>query len=220
MTRICRACWQNAAMEVDSEILDIDIMEDELAPLESNIVKIRELISSLELCHHKAERWVENIIEAIGTGYTNKGLGTRLSDAHHPVEEVWQNACEALSSWSVGFPNSKGDLLIGTVPASKLFACLGEVSALKQWQVQRVVERINEYVHLWQSSSNLQSKYVMLLLSGGDYEVAYRNDCPEHYEEHEDFCLSTVRTIIHDTVDGKEAELSLAIAIDILMPCH
>ena len=59
-----------------------------------------------------------------------------------------------------------------------------------------------------------------MLLNEDEYEVAYRNRCPEHYKEHEDFWLTTVRTIIHDTENGDEAELSLGLAIDMLMPCH
>jgi hypothetical protein len=66
MTTSCRSWWRNCALEADSEILAIDRMEDHIAPIAANVSKIRELISSLELCHHKAERWVGNIIEAIG----------------------------------------------------------------------------------------------------------------------------------------------------------
>jgi hypothetical protein len=61
---------------------------------------------------------------------------------------------------------------------------------------------------------------VWILFSGGEYELAYRNECPEHYKEHEEFWLSTVRTIIHDSENGDEANLSLGLAIDMLMPCH
>jgi len=63
-------------------------MEDLINPLDSNISKIRELISAFELCHHKAKRWIDNIIEAIGTGETKKGFGTRLPAEQHPVEGV------------------------------------------------------------------------------------------------------------------------------------
>ncbi len=77
MAGSCRSCWCNCALRPDSEILDIDRMEDEIAPLAPNAARVRRLISTLELCHHKAERWVANIIEAIGAGETKKGLGTR-----------------------------------------------------------------------------------------------------------------------------------------------
>ena len=74
MTTSCRSWWRNCALEADSEILAIDRMEDHIAPIAANVSEIRELISSLELGHHKAERWVGNIIEAIGAGDTKKGV--------------------------------------------------------------------------------------------------------------------------------------------------
>lgn len=220
MTTSCRSWWRNCALEADSEILAIDRMEDRISPLEPNVAKIRELISSLELCHHKAERWVDNIISAIGLGETKKGLGTRSPGELHPAEEVWQNACAALSAWCTGCPSTKVDLLIDTVPASHLLACLGERSPLKKWQVQRVIEKIRQDIHFPQSCDDPTARYVWILLSGANYEAAYRSDCPVYYKEHEDFWLTTVRTIIHDTENGDEAELSLGLAIDILMPCH
>jgi hypothetical protein len=220
MTASCRSWWRNCVLEADSEILAIDRLEDHIAPLDPNVAKIRVLISSLELCHHKAERWVENIIRAIGAGETRKGLGTRSPGQEHPAERVWQHACAALSAWCAGCPSAKVDLLIDTVPASQLLACLGERSPLKEWQVQRVVEKIREGIHFPQSCDDPTAQYEWILLSGGDYEAAYRSDCPEYYKEHEDFWLTTVRTIIRDTENGDEAELSLGLAIDMLMPCH
>jgi hypothetical protein len=195
-------------------------MEDRLAPLDPDVAQIRELISSLELCHHKAERWVENILKAIGTGNTRKGLGTRLPGQQHPAEKVWQNACASLSAWCAGCPSTKFDLSIDTVPASQLLACLGERSPLKEWQVHRVIEKIRSAIHWPQSCDDPTAQYVWLLLGEGEYELAYRNQCPEHYQEHEGFWLKTVRTIIHDTENGDGADLSLGLAIDMLMPCH
>ncbi len=220
MTTSCRLWWRNCALHADSEIMAIDAMEDHIAPLGTNVSKIRELISNLELCHHKADRWVYNIIEAIGAGETTKGLGTRPPGREHPAEKVWQHACAALSAWCAGSASTKVDLLIDTVPAIQLLACLGERSPLKEWQVQRVVEKIREDIHFPQSCDDPTAQYVWILLGGGDYEAAYRSDCPEYYKEHEDFWLTTVRTIIHDTENGDEEELSLGLAIDMLMPCH
>ena len=83
----------NCGVAADEEMRDIDRLEDELSPLPENIARIRGLISTLELCHHKAERWVTNIIEAIGEGGTSKGLGTRTAGELHPAERDWMNAC-------------------------------------------------------------------------------------------------------------------------------
>ena len=220
MTTPSRLWWRNCALHADSEIIAIDEMEDHIAPIGASVSKIRELISSLELCHHKADRWVYNIIEAIGAGETTKGLGTRSPGQQHPSETVWQNACAALSAWCAGCPSTKVDLPIGTIPASRLLAGLGERSPQKEWQVQRVIEKIRSVTHWLRSYDDPAAQYVWILLSAGEYESAYLNQCPEHYKEHEDFWRTTVRTIIHDTENGDEADLSLALAIDMLWPCH
>jgi hypothetical protein len=220
MNKSIRSWWRNCALKTDPEIQDIDRMEDRITPLAPNVSKVRELISSLELCHHKAERWVTNIIEAIGGGQTQKGLGTRPAGRPHPAEKVWQNACAALQAWCAGCPSTKVKLSIGTFPASRLLSKLGDRSPLKEWQVQRVIEKIRSTIHWPQPCDDPTAQYVWILLSGGEYELAYRNECPEHYKEHEDFWLKTVRTIIHDTENGDKAELSLGLAIDLLMPCH
>jgi hypothetical protein len=122
--------------------------------------------------------------------------------------------------WCAGSPSTAVDLLIDDVPASHLLACVGERSPLKEWQVHRVIERIRSLIHWRHSPDDPMSEYVWILLGGGEYELAYRSHCPDRYREHGDFWLTTVRTIIHDTEDGDEAELSLGLAIDMLWPCH
>ena len=108
-----RMCWRNCAMETDAEMLEIDALEDRIGPVDAVTTKVRELISTLELCHHKAERWVESIIEAIGTGKTEKGLGTRPPGQTHPAETVWRNACAALSAWCAGCPAEAVEVTVG-----------------------------------------------------------------------------------------------------------
>ena len=220
MATSCRSCWRNCALEADSEILAIDRLEDRIAPIRPEVSKIRELISALELCHHKAERWVENIIEAIGQGETRKGLGTRAPGQLHPAEEVWRNAGAALSAWVAGCTATKVKLAIDTAPASRIVAYLGERSPLKEWQVQRVIEKIRSVIYWPRLGDDPAAEYVWLLLGGGEYELKYRDRCPEHYREHEDFWLRTARTIIRDTQNGEKADLSLGLAIDMLWPCH
>jgi hypothetical protein len=220
MTASFRSCWQNCAQKADPKILAIDRMEDRIAPITKETSEIRDLISALELCHHKANRWVTNIVEAIGAGKTKKGLGTRSPGGQHPAESAWQNACVALSAWIAGSPGSEIDLRIGTIPAAELVSCLGERSPLKEWQVQRVIEKIQSVIHWAQPGTDTAPQYVWLLLGGEEYEVRYGTRCPEHYRGNADFWERTVRTIIHDTVDGDEAGLSLGLAIDMLWPCH
>ncbi|MFB3829964.1 MAG: hypothetical protein ACE15B_24560 [Bryobacteraceae bacterium] len=220
MTQACRSWWRNCAIEADSEVLEIDQLEDEIAPLASDVARIRELISSLELCHHKAARWVHNIIEAIGLGETSKGLGTRPPGQLHPAEEVWQAACAGLSAWCAGCPAASLQLSVGGIPTSRLLAGLGQRSPLKEWQVYRVIDKIRSLLPWLPSSKNPAAQYVWILLGGGEYELLYRSRCPEHYREHEDFWAATARTLICDAANGESATLSLGLAIDMLWPCH
>jgi hypothetical protein len=220
MGKSLRSWWRNCAVDADPEIQAIDEIEDRMVPLDPNISKIRDLISALEVCHHKADRWVDNILEAIGTGKTQKGLGTRPPTQQHPIEKIWHNACAALQAWCAGCPITEVDLIIDNMPASRLLSGLGDRSPLKEWQAQRVIDKIRSVIHWQQSDVDPSSHYEWLLLSGGEYEAFYRSDCPQHYKEHEDFWLKTVKTIIRDTVNGEQAELSLGLAIDMLWPCH
>ncbi len=215
-----RPWWRNCASQADAEILAIDRMEDDLSPLPDGMTGIRELIASLEMCHHKAERWVHNIIEDIGSGQTVRGLGTRSHGASHPVEQTWQNTCAALAAWCAGCPAATIDLSIGKAPASELLAHLGQRTPLKEWQLQRVVARIRSFVSWPRPPHDASARYVGILESGSDYESVLRTECPDYYSEHADFWLATVDTTIHDRLDGKESEISLGLAIDMLMPCN
>ncbi len=97
-----------------------------------------------------------------------------------------------------------------------LLAPLGERTPLKRWQVERVVEKIRASVG-WPDPT---SEYAWLLLGDPEYASGTRPECPEVYRENEDLWRATVETTLLDTVDGERAELSLALAIDMLMPCH
>jgi hypothetical protein len=216
----CRECWANCGVEADEEMRAIDRLEDELSPLPENVTRIRRLISTLELCHHKAERWVMNIIEAIGEGDTAKGLGTRSAGELHPAERDWINACTALSAWCAGHPASSLELTIGDQSASSLLSKLGQRSALKEWQVQRVIERIREFIGWPRSMQHKDSVYVFLEACGADWEPPRDAECPEHYRDHEDFWSQTIQTRIRDSVEGETSGISLAVAIDLMFPCN
>lgn len=216
----CRDWWRNCAIHPDDEIEAIDRLEDTLCPLPDSAARIRALISCLELCHHKAERWIDNLIEAIRAGETGKGLGTRPPAQHHSVEDVWQNACASLSAWCAGCPARSLLGSIGSVSVSQALAALGERTPLKEWQVQRVVEKIRGLIHWPQSSCDPSAQYIWLLFQGGELDEMYRTDCPIEYREHQDFWHETTVTMIHDHENGDEAALSLGLAIDMLWPCH
>ncbi len=165
-----REWWNNCVIdyEADSEIWAIDSLEDQIAPLGANVSRVRKLIGSLEMCHHKAEKWVSNILEAIAMGETSKGLGTRAPGQIHPTEIVSKNACGALSAWVAGCPSTSIDLTIGIVPASQFLACLGERSPLKEWQVQRVIEKIRSWTDFPRSVQDPSTQYAWLSCGQSD----------------------------------------------------
>lgn len=79
------------------------------------------------------------------------------------------------------------------------------VDPLRRWQLERVAEKIHSVLDPAQP-------YTWLLLcdDGGT-----RATCPDAYVREEEYWLATITTMIHDP-----AELSLALAIDMLWPCH
>ncbi len=220
MSNKLRSCWENCAAKPDEEILAIDTMEDSISPLDEQTVKTRGLIKSLELCHHKAGRWVELLIEATGAGSTAKGPGTRPQGQRQSVELVWQNCCAALTAWCAGSPARTIKTDVGGISGSELLDHIGDRSPLKEWQVQRVIEKVSEYVVWPRAYKDPSLRYVGMVESGTEYKSVKAGECPEYYKEHSNFWKLTVQTIIHDIVDGKEAEITLADAIDYLEPCH
>jgi len=219
MATPCNPCWGNCALEADPEMLAIDRMEAALGLLPAGARRVRGLISTLEVCHHKADRWVRNVIEAIGEGDTAKRLGSRPPGSRHPAEAVWRNAAAALSAWCAGRPAAEVALCVGDVPASSLLAGLGERSPLKEWQVQRVADKVRSVIH-WGDEDDPAAQYEWLLLGVEEGDAEKAPSCPAQYREHEPFWRATARTIIHDARDGEAANLPLALAIDMLWPCH
>jgi hypothetical protein len=185
---------------MDPEIEAIDALENEISPLDDGIIRIRRLISSLELCHHKAGRWVDIIMESIATGKVAKGpVGSKPPGQRHPVEDIWEDSCQILSKWIRGEPLPT--TAHGEIEDLKIGEILGDPTPLKEWQVERVVEKIR---------SVLEPVSV--------YREIFNHE--EHYASNREFREATMNIIIHDTIDGEEASISLAAAIDHLEPCH
>jgi len=105
------------------------------------------------------------------------------------------------------------DLDVGGVSADDLARFIGEPSDLKVWQVRRIVDKVSEAL-------DPRQPYHWMALDCGDYGEPGARGAGEHYRDDIAFLRQTKDTVIHDTVDGREAEISLALAIDLLMPCH
>jgi len=201
--------WQACGIEADAEVLEIDRMEDAIAPLDEETTKIRQLITGFELCYHEADKEAEYIAQAIGAGYCPERSNERPPQRKKELE----NSRQILSKWCENPVISGLELDVGGISADDLLSCIGPPTPLKVWQIERIVDKIIEALD--------QSRpYHNMVLDLGDYGEPGANPVGEHYKDSLNFVKKTVETVIHDTVDGHEAKISLAMAIDMLEPCN
>jgi hypothetical protein len=215
MAKELRAVWANCigaddkSYHEDEELAAIDAMEDSIARLNEGTARIRQLITRFEACYHEADKEAESIVKAIGTGRCPPESNERPAERKRQLE----NCRDILRAWCDGALDTVKDKKVGTVSAEQLSNFIGKRTALKVWQVQRIVEKI---------SQALDSKYVyhMIYLDMRDYGVPEAQTPADYYKDQADFLKQTTETIIHDTVDGRQGQISLALAIDLLQPCN
>ena len=207
--RACRSWWRNCVEEADSEILVIDKMEDAIVPLGEQITKIRGLITGLESCYHEADKEAERIVRAIGSGRYPPESNERPPQRKKELEDCHR----ILSRWCEDTAVKDIDSEFGDISAEKLLSYIGEASPLKVWQVERIVDKVR-------AALDPSRPYHMMVLDLGDYGEPGARPVGEHYKDAAEFLQQTRETIIHDTVDGQEAMISLAMAIDMLTPCN
>jgi hypothetical protein len=202
-----RAWWQNCGGGGE-EVLAIDAMEDSLGPLDEQAIEIRRLITGFEACYHEADKEAEFIAGAIGAGQCPQ----RANERPAPRKKELENARQILSMWCEGSVINGMDRDVGGVRADELFSFIGEPSPLKRWQVAGIVDKIGHAL-------DPNHPYHNLALNVGDYGEPGTCAVGEHYKDDATFLRRTRETIIHDTVDGRKSKVSLAFAIDLLMPC-
>ena len=202
-----RACWQNCS-GLDDEVAGIDAMEDAVGPLDEETVRIRGLITLFEACYHEADTEAQFIIGAIGAGHCPARSNERPAQRKMELE----SARHVLAAWC-GNPGVKGvDGDIGGIGADELLSFIGEPSPLKLWQVERVVDRVR-------AALEPDCHYHNLALGVGEHGEPGACAAQEYYKSDAAFLRQTKETMIHDTVAGQPSKVSLAYAIDLLMPC-
>jgi hypothetical protein len=184
-------------------------LEDSISPLDNQTVAIRQLITRFEACYHEADKEAERIVRAIGTWRC-----PRESKARPPKrKKELQNSRRILSRWCKN-PAVRGmNLDVGGIPADQLLTFIGEPSPLKIWQVERIVDKVSQAL-------DPSRPYHRMALDLGDYGEPGASPAGKYYEDNSTFLEQTKHTIIHDSVDGRKSKVSLAMAIDLLMPCH
>jgi len=106
------------------------------------------------------------------------------------------------------------DLNVGGIPAEELIAYLGEPSALKLWQVQRVIDKLKQVL-------DYSNPYHNMALDIDGYGQPIEIKAEEYYKDHLDFLNQTTAAIIDCPLEGEKCEwMSLAYAIDMLRPCN
>jgi hypothetical protein len=204
-----RACWRNCAEKADSEILEIDKIEDSIGPPDEQTTKIRQLITGFEACYHEADKEAERIVKAIVTG-----LCPEESDERPPKrKKELENCHKILSQWCEDTSTKNMNLDMGGIPAKELLNFIGEASPVKIWQVERIVDKVTEAL-------DRSKPYHMMVLDMGDYGEPGAKPVGDYYKDEAEFLQQTKETVIHDTVDGQEARISLPMAIDMLEPCN
>ncbi|MFH1719277.1 MAG: hypothetical protein ABIF19_18140 [Planctomycetota bacterium] len=210
-----RSCWLNCyapgdrSFLEDRELLTIDAMADSVAPLDEQTSAMRRLITRFELCYHQADKEAELIAEAIGSGRCSQ----ESTDRPPQRRKELQNCFRMLSRWCENTAVQGMELDLDGVLADELLGFIGEPSPLKAWQVGRVVDKVGEAL-------DPERPYHRMALNLGDYGEPGEHPAGEYYKDNLDFLRQTKEMIIHDTVDGREGRISLAMAIDLLMPCH
>jgi hypothetical protein len=206
-----RPCWQNCFLpnDKDEELAAIDAMEDSLAPLDDETVRIRWLITRFESCYHEADKEAELIVKAIGSGQPPEESGERPQQRKQQL----QNSHDILSAWCRGGSTECKDLDVGGIPADELAGLLGKPSGLKIWQVQRVIDKLKQALD---SSYHYHTMALDFSESGEPGAVK----AGEHYKDQPDFLDQTKAALIHDAVGGRKTQISLAMAIDRLQPCN
>ena len=215
MAKELRAVWANclgvddASYLEDKEMAAIDAMEDSLTPLEEETVAVRALITRFEACYHEADKEAESIVKAIGTGRCPPESNERPAQRKPELE----SCRDILKAWCDDAVDKVKSIDMGAISADELFDFIGQRTDLKIWQVQRIVDQVNQAL-------DPKSLYHTIFLNMRDYGVQDAEPPEEHYKDDADFLKQTVETIIHDTVDGRQGKISLALAIDLLRPCN
>lgn len=206
---ICRPWWRNCTEQADEEILAIDKMVEAIEPLDEQTTKIRGLITGFESCYHEADIEAQRIIKAIGSGRCPEESNERPAQRKKELEDCYR----ILSRWCEDTAVEDIDSEFGGIPAEELLSYIGEASPLKAWQVNRIVDKVR-------AALDPSRPYNMMVFNLGDYGEPGTHPAGEYYKDETEFLQQTKEIIIYDTVEGREARMSLAMAIDMLMPCN
>lgn len=204
----CIAADDKSYLE-DKELAAIDAMQDSIAPMDEETTAIRSLITRFEACYHEADKEAQSIVKAIGTGRCPPESNERPAQRKKELE----SCRDILKAWCDDAIDRAIGMDLGGISARQFFNFIGQRTAVKTWQVERIVDKVS-------NALDPKHDYHMMYLDMRDYGVADAQAPAEYYKDQADLLKQTIQTIIHDTVDGSQGKISLALAIDLLQPCN
>jgi len=195
-----RSWWRNLGEYRDAEIERIDAMEDALGVLLEDARTIRQLIASLEMCHHKAKRRVANLLQAIGEGRTAKGPRLPKGEPLRPEQVRWRALADVLDLWVTQVPHEDAldELPHHAAAIRDFYHRLGEFSSLKAWQIEHIRLRILDHVFPFVHYKSIE------------------RDEPDSDSRRQ----TLAQRLVTSGPPGAKTDFSLAGAIDNTVPCN
>ena len=144
--RSLRAHWVNCCREPDSEIIEIDRMEDQLDSKErEQAQQIRRLITRFEVCHWNSDRWLERILQAIVEEQVPPTSGRPRTQ--HPLAQMLICLQGLLAHWVEHATTPVPQCVILDKTSAEILHSLGTWTPFKAWVDQRLLDGLEHHLH-------------------------------------------------------------------------
>lgn len=139
--------WSNVATEYDDEMSRIDGIIGNADGLGEQVVRLRALIGTLDLCQGRSAHSVECIIEVIGAVDAETGMVGSTTPAACDGRARRQALAQVCELWVKQTPLPQAQALQPEYAddVAEIYERLGEFSPLKAWQVERLQLKIADY---------------------------------------------------------------------------
>jgi hypothetical protein len=140
-----RAHWVNCCLAPDSETIEIDRIEDQLAPEEqARAQQIRRLITGFEVCHWNSDRWLERIVQAIAEEQVPPKSGRPRTQ--HPLAQMLICLRAVLAHWVARATDPLRQCIVLDKTGAEILTGLGPWTPFKAWVVQRFLDGLEHHL--------------------------------------------------------------------------
>lgn len=214
--------WTNCDFaDTDLEIAQIDALEGLLdGPARDRALKLRTLITGLEVCHHNSLRWAQRIAQAIADGAIPAPSGRKRSE--HPVSLAHLNLRELLASVVEGDTGIRRYGAIPQIDAAATARTCAALSDRHRWLVGLVLDNLEHHLHdadlipAMRTADNRMAPGEELDVTDEDQARAYFADDFGHYTSWK----SVTAHLVDDLHPGEsEARMPLLLVVQFSNPC-